>query len=400
MTFQGYVRPDGRVGVRNYLLVVSNSRAAGTLANLVASHVTGARCYVAQSEYGREARDRATIARTVRGLAANPNVGAVLVVGVKPDSGYPELSRAELVDPILALDKPTDCVFLDSCGGFHAALGEGVRRARILAREASRAVRQETDFGRLAIGIKCGLSDPTSGIAGNLVAGRLVDRLVDAGGVAFFSETTEVIGAEHLVARRFADPEERRRFLDAVARTEATARATGQDIRSINPVPANIAAGVTTLEEKSLGAVAKSGSRPIRGCLEFAEAPAAPGLHFVDSWMATVSLFLGFTAAGAVLNIFQVGGGWLPEQDAMMPGHNVGLVAPSIYMTGNPYTYAKAASDVDFDAGDVIRRTRSLDQVEEELHRHVCSVASGMLTKVETLNVQEQLEVYMRGPTL
>jgi len=400
MTFQGFVREDGRVGIRNHLLVLSNSRAAGNLASIIASHVTSARCFVPQSEYGREARDRETIARTVRGLAANPNVGAVLVVGVKPDSGYPELSREALLEPILALDKPVDSVFVDACGGFHAAVGEGLRKARILAREASRAVRREVDFGSLCIGIKCGLSDPTSGFSGNLVAGRLVDDLVDEGGMAFFSETTEVIGAEHLAAKRFPDLEQRRKFLEAVAWTEAAAKATGQDIRSINPVPANIAAGITTLEEKSLGALSKSGSRPIRGVLDFAEAPPAPGLYFVDSWMATVSLFLGFTAAGAVLNIFQMGGGWLPEQDAMAPGHDIGRVAPTIYMTGNPYTYAKAVNDIDFDAGGVIRDRESVDHVKDRLRTHVCAVASGMLSKVETLNVHEQLEMYMRGPTL
>lgn len=400
MTFLGYVRPDGRVGIRNYLLVVSNGRGGGALASIIASQVTGAKYYVPPSEFGRESSDRQTLARTVVGLADNPNVGAVLVVGVKPDSGYPELSREVVADPIMALDKPVDSVFLSTCGGFHAAIGEGIRKARVLAREASRAVRMEVDFGRLCLGVKCGYSDPTSGIAGNLVVGSLVDSLIDAGGTAFFSETTEVIGAEHLVSKRFTDPEEREKFLEAVAWTERTAKATGQDIRSINPVPANIEAGISTLEEKSLGAVAKSGTRAIKGCLAYAEAPKSNGLYFVDSWMATVTLFLGFAASGAVLNIFQVGGGWFPPQDAMMPGHHIGLVAPTMYMTGNPYTYPKADSDIDFDAGGVISRKESPAHVAEGLRAHVCTLASGMLTKVETLNVQDQLEVYMRGPTL
>lgn len=400
MNFLGYVRPDGKVGIRNYLLVVSNGSGGGALASIIASHITGAKCFVPPTEFGREANDRKTLTRTVTGLAANPNVGAVLVVGVKPDSGYPELSYQALVEPILDQDKPTDTVFIDACGGFHAAIGEGIRKARILARKASRAVRESVDFGRLSVGVKCGYSDPSSGMAGNLVVGDLVDRLVDAGGTALFSETTEVIGAEHLVAKRFIDPVQRRKFLDAVAATEETAKSMGQDIRSINPVPANIEAGITTLEEKSLGAVSKGGTRPIMGCLDYAEIPQGPGAYFVDSWMATVTLFLGFAAAGTVLNIFQVGGGWFPPSDAMMPGHNIGIVAPTMYMTGNPHTYPKAENDMDFDASGLISRKESPAEVGLELCDHVVALASGMLTKVETLNIQDQLEVYMRGPVL
>ncbi len=400
MKFFGYLRSDGRVGIRNYTLVITNGSAPGNCARMIASHIRDARCYVPPSEFGRVSGDRATIARTLVGLAANPNVGAVLIVGVKPDSGYPELSRTAIVEPIMDLGKPVDTVFMSECGGFHACIGEGIRKGRLLAREASRAMRTERSFGDLWMGVKCGYSDPSSGMSGNPVAGHVVDSLIDAGGTAFFSETTEVIGAEHLVARRFADPAERKRFLDIVAATEEVAKATGEDIRSINPVPSNIEAGITTLEEKSLGAVAKSGSRPIAGCLEYAERPKNPGLYFVDSWMATVTLFLGFTASGSVLNIFQVGGGWFPPQDAMMPGHSLGLVSPTLFMTGNPHTFLKSVNDIDFDAGAVITEKADPAAVAETMQRHLCDIGSGMLTRVETLNIENALEVYMRGPAL
>ena len=254
--------------------------------------------------------------------------------------------------------------------------------------------------GPYTIGVKCGYSDPTSGISGNVVAGVFVDRLIDAGGTVFFGETTEVIGAEHLVAKRFLREEKRAEFLDIVRRAEEKALATGEDIRSINPVPANIEAGITTLEEKSLGAVAKTGSRPIQGSLAYAEIPPAPGLWFVDSWMATVTLFLGFAAAGSVLNIFQIGGGWLPGMDAMMPGHSIGLVAPSYFMTGNPETFIKSPAEVDFNAGTIITREESIAQAGVRLAADICEIASGGLTKVETLKTKDQLELYLQGPTL
>ena len=399
MEFHGYIRPDGRVGIRNFLLVISNGSAAGCLAKMISGPLPGTRCYVPPSEFGREADDRATICRVLSGLAANPNVGAVLVVGMKPDSGYPELSCAALIEPIMRLGKHMDTVFV-SDAGFHAAVGEGIRKGRALLHAISRQRRQPADFGKLCVGVKCGYSDPTSGMSGNVAAGNFVDRLIDAGGTALFGETTEVIGAEHLVARRFSNLRERERFMAIVAAAEAKAKSTGQDIRSINPVPANIEAGITTLEEKSLGAVAKSGTRPIRGCLEYAEKPSDSGLYFVDSWMATVTLFLGFTAAGAVLNIFQMGGGWLPPQDAMLPGHNLGVVAPSLFMTGNPRSWEKAHAEMDFNAGSIISHKADVDTVGLRLAHDVCDIASGGLTKTETLRADDALEVYLQGPTL
>ena len=399
MEFSGYVRSDGRAGIRNYLLVISNGSAAGCLANMIAGHLENTKCYVPPSEFGRDSRDRATIARVLVGLASNPNVGGVLIVGIKPNSGYPELSKSSVIDPIMRLGKPVDCVLIDD-HGFHNSIGEGILKGRTLLHEISRVRRQAIDFGQLSVGVKCGYSDPTSGIAGNPVAGNFVDRLVDAGGTAFFSETTEVIGAEHLVAKRFTNEKERLAFLAIVSSAEEKAHSTGEDIRSINPVPANIEAGITTLEEKSLGAVAKSGTRPIQGCLMYAEAPQGPGLFFVDSWMATVTLFLGFAAAGAVLNIFQVGGGWMPAHDAMMPGHSIGLVAPSLYMTGNPQTFEKSPAEIDFSAGAVFTKNVSIDCEGQRLVEHVCEIASGTMTKVETLKTRDQLEVYMQGPTI
>ena len=125
-----------------------------------------------------------------------------------------------------------------------------------------------------------------------------------------------------------------------------------------------------------------------------------PGLYFVDSWMATVTLFLGFAAAGAVMNIFQIGGGWLPAEDAMMPGHNLGLVAPTYYMTGNPETFAKSPAEVDFNAGTVITGEENVSEATDRLVVDICEIASGALTKVETLKSKDQLELYMQGPTL
>jgi len=399
MKFQGYVRPDGSVGIRNHTLILANARAATNLAQMIATVVRGVTCYVQPQEGGRDTADRQTIARTLVGLAKNPNVGAVLVVGVKPDGGYPEFTNQRLAEEMAKSGKPVDALFLSDCGGLQQGLGAGMRKARLLVQKASECQREEVGLGDLCIAVKCGYSDPTSGMSGNPVVGNLFDRLVEAGGTAMFSETTEVIGAEHILAKRFTDPVQRQKFLDAVARVERQALSTGEDIRSINPIPANIQAGLTTLEEKSLGAIAKAGTMPIQGCVAYGERPAGRGLYFMDAWMSSSALFLGFAAAGAVLTIFQVGGGRFPE-DAIMPTGNSGLVAPTLYMTGNPRAYTNCSQELDFNAGTVISGRESIASVGERLTSEVLRFASGRVVKGETMGVTEYSEMYLQGPCL
>ncbi len=399
MKFLGYARPDGQVGIRNHTLVVASGRGAANLAILVANTVAGAKLYVAPNENGRDTEDREAISRIITGLAKNANVGSVLIVGNKRDGGYPEFTYDRIVGEIAKSGKPMDTLFLSESGGFYASLGEGMRKGRALAEAASEVTRQEADFGKLSIAVKCGYSDATSGMSGNPVVGKLFDRLVGSGGTAMFAETTEVIGAEHLLAKRFPDPVERKKFLDAVLRVEEEAKATGEDIRSINPIPANIQAGLTTLEEKSLGAIAKAGSSPLIQCLKYGEIPKGPGLHYMDSWMSSTALFLGFAAAGATLTLFQMGGGWMPK-NVMMPTVNTGLVAPTMYVTGNPRMFEKSPEEMDFNSGTVISEGESMDAVADRLAALVCRVASGKLVKGETLNVNEPTELYLRGPGL
>ncbi len=399
MEFMGYARPDGKVGVRNYLLVFAAGRGTANLATMIADSIRGARLYMAPNENGRSADDRKTLTRTMIGLAKNPNVGGVLVVSLKEDGGYPEFTYDGIIGEIERSGKPVAPIIVEREGGFYQALGKGIRRGRALAREISANRRVPCDFGQLFVACKCGYSDASSGMAGNPVIGNLFDRLVDAGGTAMFSETTEVIGAEHLVAKRFTNNAEREKFLAAVRRVENDALNVGQDIRTINPIPANIQAGLTTLEEKSLGAIAKAGHRPITECLKYGEIPTSPGLKFMDSWMSSSALFIGFAASGAAITIFQIGGGAMPEHFPA-PTANTGLVAPTLYATGNPRTWESGSDELDFNSSPVITEKRSVEEVGEQLAKVVCGIASGTLTQGETLNVREHLEVYMRTPGL
>ncbi len=395
MNFLGYKRADGKIGIRNHTLIIANGRGSANLGVLISKAVKGATSFVAPNENGRGETDRATIARTLRGLARNANTGSVLIVGTHREGTHEEFSYENLIAPIIATGKPVDMVFMDQHGGLDGALGAGVRKARNLLIEASRAPRCQAGLGDLCMGVKCGYSDASSGMAGNPAVGYLFDRIVDGGGSAIFAETTEVIGAEHLLVKRFVSESEAAAFLAAVRKVEDDAKAMGKDIRTINPIPANIEAGLSTLEEKSLGAIAKAGTKPLQSCLKSGEEPRCKGLHFMDAWMSSSTLFLGFAAAGSVLNIFQVGGGNFIKGQ-IMPVANAGVITPTFFMTGNPRTFANAGEDMDFSAAGILSERKSIKETGEALCAKVCSVASGELTKGETLNVDETVEVYLR----
>jgi altronate dehydratase large subunit len=262
--------------------------------------------------------------------------------------------------------------------------------------EASRLRRQPCDLGQLALGVKCGASDTTSGIAGNPVIGNLFDRIVNAGGTAFFGENTEIVGAEHVLARRGASAEVSRRILEVAAETEARARAAGQDLRTINPVPANIAGGISTLEEKSLGAIHKAGSSRVQGVLRYAERPAGQGLYFVDNWMSVSSIFAGYAAAGAQLCIFQLGGGGWPGNDLLRT--STAVVAPLVWTTANPRTLAMASSSIDFYSGTVLEGQDTIESAGERLLEVVLDIASGTMTRVETIRHTDPTQIYLKEP--
>lgn len=395
----GYINPDGSVGIRNYVLVMSVTRATHILTKKISESIKNTKCFISEDEDGKSSQDRQTISRVFIGLGSNPNVSAVLIVCNKADAGYPELNPQYIASEIKKTGKTVELLSVEQSGGYYNTLSNGIRITRRLVVEASKKRKTEIKLGDLVVGVKCGLSDSTSGISGNPTVGYFIDKMIDQGGTAFFSETTEIIGAEHIVAKRCINKKIRDKFLDAVSNTEEEAKATGEDIRSINPIPANIEAGLTTLEEKSLGAISKAGSREVQDVLEYAEKPKGKGLFFVNSWMSSTSLFLGYASSGASLIIFQMGGGALPPEPPM-PAVATGLVAPILYTTGNPRTYKKAKDEFDFNAGTIIEEKEPLEKTGERFIEKIEEIASGTLTKVEALNYQDPVQIYLKGPSL
>ena len=392
MTFLGFERPDGTAGIRNYVLVIPG----GIIASHICQFVRGTRTLIsADSGSGRTRKDRETIARTIVGLGCNPNVASVILHGTSPGAGYPELDPQLLADRIAKSGKRVELIEPKKENTL-SMIAKGIKLAREMVHDASKLRRKPFDNSYLTLGVKCGASDTTSGIAGNPVVGYVFDKLVADGGTAFFGETTEIIGAEHILARRAANEEVAKTIIKAATLTDERAKSTGQDIRTVNPVPANIAGGITTLEEKSLGAIYKAGSAPIQGVLRYAEPPKGKGLYFVDCWMHFRSIFMGYAAAGAQLVLFQLGGGgW--EGDSLFYTHG-GVVAPLLWATANPRTRDVAGWKLDLYSGAIIEEKETVDEVGERLYAMILDIASGTMTKSETLTYVDPTQVYTEEP--
>lgn len=283
-------------------------------------------------------------------------------------------------------------------GGTLGAIAKGIQLAREMVYDASKTRRQPFDLSHLVLAVKCGASDTTSGLAGNPVIGNLFDRVVEAGGTAIMGENTEIVGAEHVLAKRAINDDVATRILKVADDMEADAKSTGEDIRTMNPVPANIAGGISSLEEKSLGAICKSGSTPIRSVLKFGERPAGKGLHFFDA-NPTMGILFGFAASGAQLLLSQLGGGGFRSSDNdYLLETSPGVVAPMLWATANPGTYSRSESSIDFYSGTVLEGLDTVESAGEKLLQQVVEIASGTMTKVETIKHQEPSQIYFRDP--
>jgi len=393
MSFQGYVRSDGSVGTRNYVLVIPQ----GIISKSICEFIPGTKTILSVDHgSGRTANDRETIARVLIGLGKNPNVSSVILHAASPGVGYPELRVERLADEIASAGKRVEVLDPAKDGGTYGAIVKGMQRARQMVYEASRLRRESMGDEHLCLGVKCGYSDATSGIAGNPAVGYLYDKIVAEGGTALFGETTEIIGAEQVLAKRAVNPKVAQAILDVVAAQEVRAKATGLDIRTINPVPSNIKGGISSLEEKSLGAIRKAGTMPIQGVLQYAERPTGKGLYFVDNWMGHLSIFAGYVAAGANLVIFQLGGGGVAGRTLLEGSPSV--VAPFLWTTANPETYRAAKDSIDFYSGTVIEGSETPEEAGERLYRTVIDVASGTLARSETLNYSDPIDMYLQEP--
>ncbi len=375
-TFLGYPRARGAAGVRNHLLVLSVAGLTGPSARRVARALPGARLVTMPFGGGLLGDDHAQHLRALAGFACNPNVGAVLLIGSDP----PKVDK--LTETIRAHGTPVAAICLDDCEHDALTLSDrAIRAGARLLRAVSRQRREPVALAQLFVGLECGRSDPSSGMVANPLIGKVTDLMVARGASAVFGETLEWLGAEHLLARRAATPAVREALVQAVLRREQLAARQGVDLLGNNPGPTNIAAGLSTIEEKSLGAIAKSGSAAIKGVLQYAQAPPGPGLYAMDASAYSPESLSGFVAAGAQLLLFSTGVG----------NSYVSALAPTIKLSANPAAANRLGEQLDFDASAVFRGAASLDDAARDLLATVIDIASGTLTWGEILDEGDEV---------
>ena len=370
VAFAGYRRADDRYGVRNYVLVLGINGLVARTAERIQRSVAGSIVFASSYGRGQYGADKEAHFAQLVGLGRNPNVAATLVVGA-------DRPAAEAVaEAIAAVGKPATAIALDDV--HQDALELSVRGARVaaqLARDASRIRREPAPVSSLFVAVECGHSDATSGVASNPLAGKVVDRIVDAGGTAVFGETIEWLGAEHVLARRAATASVAAAIVAAVRRREDAVAGVGLDLTGNNPGVENIRGGLSSIEEKSLGAIAKGGSRPIAGVLGAAESPKRAGAYVMDAPGFSPESMTGFAAAGAQVMLFTTGAG----------NSYCSAVAPTIKISARPDTVARLSTQIDFDASGVFEGRDDPDAAADRLYALLLDVCSGTRTWGELL---------------
>ena len=386
-SFMGYKRPDGRYGARNLVAIVPSVTCANDVAQAISRQVNGTVAYLHHQGCCQLPPDLDRVTDTLISLGKGPNVAAVLIVSL----GCEGTDHARMYEELCATGKPVEIIHIQELGGVTKAIREGTDIARRLAIRVSGMQREKADISHLVMSIKCGASDTTSGIASNCVIGAVSDRLVDLGATVVFGETTEFIGGEHLLARRAINGQVGQQIYDIVNEMETRAKSIGCDMRRGQPTPGNIAGGLSSIEEKSLGAIAKSGSRPIHGVLDYpAFVTTEKGLWIKDTPGREPEILTGMAATGAQLMCFSTGLG-APQGFPSMP---------VIKICGNPHTFERMEEDMDINAGLVITGERSIEEVADEVFAKIIRVLGGEMTKNEAIGYFSAIDIHCLGPVI
>ncbi len=387
MQFMGYHRPDGKVGSRNHVGVMPSVICANDVAQAIVGQVQGCVGFFHHQGCCQLPPDLDRVTETLISLGCSPNLGAVLVVSL----GCEGTDHERLVKTIADTGKPVEIIRIQELGGSSRAIAAGIDAAQRLALDISGLQRCGTGIDKAVMSIKCGASDSTSGMASNCVIGYVADKLVDSGAAVVFGETTEFIGAEHILARRAVNPDAAKAILDAVERMEQRAKSLGCDMRKGQPTPGNIAGGLSSIEEKSLGAIMKSGSKPIQGVLEYPEMIGdRKGLWIKDTPGREPEILTGMAAAGAQAMLFSTGRG-APQGFPSMP---------VIKICGNPETYERMRHDMDLNAGLIITGQKTIEEVGEETFAKLLRVLNGEMTRNESIKYFNSIDIHTLGPVI
>lgn len=381
--FKAYRRGDGRIGIRNLLLVMAVTDAGNPVARSIAAHVSGAVAVAPPYGRGQLGEDLEQTVRTFVGLGLSPNVYAVLVVSLEPVAG------ARVAESIARYGKPVESLSIQAEHGTQGVRRKGIRLLRVWERDAKRLSREKASFGELCIGLECGGSDATSELVSNPAIGIITDRLIDSGGTAIFSEPVECLGGEVILGQRAKTRKIARDILCTIKKYENIAMLAGVDLNRINPAPDNLRGGLTTIEEKSLGSICKSGSRPISGVLGCGERPTQPGLFLMDAPAPATENITALGAAGVQAILFGTG----------MVNTIGSPIAPTIKICGNPQSCDAMRTHIDVDVSDVITGDANLENAADKIGRRLRRVIEGGATRCEVLG-EVEVAISRIGPSI
>jgi (2R)-sulfolactate sulfo-lyase subunit beta len=368
----GYRRADGRVGIRNHVLIIPVDDLSNAVAESVAKAIPGTMAL--PHPYGRLqfGADLDLFFRTMIGTGANPNVAAAIIIGIEP--AWTE----RIASGIAETGKPVAQFSIERNGDLRV-LEMAARRAAQLMQDASELTREPIERGELLMSIKCGESDTTSGLGANPATSQAVDRHIAAGGTVIFGETTELTGGEHLIAARCATDEVRKKFQQFFDDYLAMVDRTGANLLGSQPTQGNIRGGLSTIEEKALGNIEKTGTAPVVDALAPGERPTVRGLNFMDTSCAAAEFITLTAAAGAVIHLFPTGQG-------NVVGHPV---EPVIKLSANPVTVATMREHIDLDVSGLLSLEYSLSEAGDRLENVIDRTVNGRLTCAEALGHRE-----------
>ncbi len=373
-TIMGYRRENGRVGIRNHVIILPLDDLSNAACEAVANNIKGTMAL--PHAYGRLqfGEDLDLHFRTLIGVGSNPNVAAVVVIGIEP------VWTQRVVDGIAKTGKPVVGFGIEQHGDL-----ETIRAASLKAKEfvhfATELQRTECSMDELWVSTKCGESDTTSGIASNPTVGNAFDKLWEMGATTLFGETTEITGGEHLVAARCATEDVRKKFMGFFDRyAKVVDDHKTDDLSDSQPTKGNIEGGLTTIEEKALGNIQKIGRKaPVIGCLDKAEMPTGPGLWFMDSSSAAAEMVTLCAASGFVAHFFPTG-----------QGNIIGNpILPVIKLSANPRTVRTMSEHIDVDVSGILRREMDLDAAGDKLLEMLFRTCNGRNTSAEVLGHRE-----------
>ena len=373
-TFWGYRRENGRVGVRNHVIILPLDDLSNSACEAVAHNIKGT--VAVGHPYGRLqfGADLELHFRTLIGAGCNPNVAAVVVIGIEAEW------TSRIVEAIAKTGKPVTGFGIELHGD-HDTILRASKVAKEYVQWASELRRVECPISDLWVSTKCGESDTTSGCGSNPTVGSAFDKLDPLGVTMCFGETTEITGGEHIVAERCATPEVRAAFMKMFDRyQEVIERHKTSDLSDSQPTKGNIAGGLTTIEEKALGNIQKIGRNcKVVGVLDKAEIPTKPGLWFMDSSSAAAEMVTLCAASGYVVHFFPTG-----------QGNVIGNpIIPVIKLCANPRTVRTMSEHVDYDCTGLLQREKNLEQTGNELLEVMLRTCNGRLTAAEALGHNE-----------